>query len=103
MQYTGLMDCAGGTGSFAHVFSPDSDSTGDSNRKDLFSSKNSRARRTASTTARGVTVAPVDHHVTKSLYFSDPDGNALELYADGTDDWKNDPDLLFSPVGKLEL
>ncbi len=27
--------------------------------------------------AEGVTVAPVDHHVTKSLYFSDPDGNAL--------------------------
>ncbi len=53
--------------------------------------------------AEGVTVAPVDHHVTKSLYFSDPDGNALELYADGSDDWKNDPDLLFSRVRKLEL
>lgn len=53
--------------------------------------------------AEGVTVAPVDHHVTKSLYFSDPDGNALELYADGSDDWKNDPDSLFTPVRKLSL
>ena len=53
--------------------------------------------------AEGVTVAPVDHHVTKSLYFSDPDGNALELYADGSDDWKNNPDSLFAPVRKLSL
>ena len=53
--------------------------------------------------AEGVTVAPVDHHVTKSLYFHDPDGNALELYADGPEDWKTDPDSLFAPVKKLEL
>jgi catechol 2,3-dioxygenase len=53
--------------------------------------------------AVGVTVAPVDHHVTKSLYFSDPDGNALEIYAEGSDDWKSDPDLLFAPVRKLSL
>ncbi len=53
--------------------------------------------------AEGITVAPVDHHVTKSLYFSDPDGNALELYADGSDDWKNDPDSLFTPFRKLSL
>ena len=51
----------------------------------------------------GVTVAPVDHHVTKSLYFSDSDGNALELYADGSDDWKSDPDSLFAPARKLLL
>ncbi len=53
--------------------------------------------------AEHITVAPVDHHVTKSLYFSDPDGNALELYADGSDDWKNDPSSLFTPVRKLSL
>ena len=53
--------------------------------------------------AEGVTVAPVDHHVTKSLYFSDPDGNALELYADGSEEWKTDPDSLFTPVRALEL
>ncbi len=53
--------------------------------------------------AEGVTVAPIDHHVTKSLYFSDPDGNALELFADGSDDWKHAPDALFTPVRKLSL
>ena len=53
--------------------------------------------------AEGIMVAPVDHHVTKSLYFSDPDGNALELYADGSEDWKSDPDSLFTPVRKLSL
>jgi catechol 2,3-dioxygenase len=53
--------------------------------------------------SEGIVVAPVDHHVTRSLYFSDPDGNALELYADGSDDWKSDPDSLFTPVRKLSL
>ena len=53
--------------------------------------------------AAGITVAGVDHHVTKSLYFSDPDGNALEIYADGSDAWKTDPDTLFAPVRALEL
>jgi catechol 2,3-dioxygenase len=53
--------------------------------------------------SEGIVVAPVDHHVTKSLYFSDPDGNALELYADGSDDWKSEPDSLFTPVRKLSL
>jgi catechol 2,3-dioxygenase len=53
--------------------------------------------------SEGIVVAPVDHHVTKSLYFADPDGNALELYADGSDDWKTDPDSLFTPVRKLSL
>lgn len=31
---------------------------------------------------RGVDVAPVDHGISKALYFSDPDGNGLELYVD---------------------
>jgi catechol 2,3-dioxygenase len=53
--------------------------------------------------SEGVTVAPVDHHVTKSLYFSDPDGNALELYADGSDEWKTNPDSLFTPARELKL
>jgi catechol 2,3-dioxygenase len=53
--------------------------------------------------SEGVAVAPVDHHVTKSLYFSDPDGNALELYVDGADEWKTNPDSLFTPVRELKL
>ncbi len=51
----------------------------------------------------GVRVAGVDHHVTKSLYFADPDGNALELYVDGSADWRSDPDALFTPARALEL
>lgn len=31
---------------------------------------------------RGVQVSPVDHGISKALYFSDPDGNGLELYLD---------------------
>jgi len=31
---------------------------------------------------RGVEVAPVDHGISKALYFEDPDGNGLELYVD---------------------
>ena len=31
---------------------------------------------------RGVDVSPVDHGISKALYFADPDGNGLELYVD---------------------
>lgn len=34
-----------------------------------------------------VAVDPVDHGISEALYFSDPDGNGVEVYADtGTDD-----------------
>lgn len=39
----------------------------------------------------GISYAPVDHEVTKSLYFQDPDGNTIELYIDASDAWKEDP------------
>jgi catechol 2,3-dioxygenase len=39
----------------------------------------------------GVTPEPVDHDVTKSLYFHDPDGNSVELYVDVSDAWRDDP------------
>ncbi|MBS01672.1 MAG: hypothetical protein CMQ24_03065 [Gammaproteobacteria bacterium] len=39
----------------------------------------------------GVQSAPVDHEVTKSLYFSDPDGNQVELYVDASDAWREEP------------
>jgi len=41
--------------------------------------------------AAGLALEPVDHEVTKSLYFSDPDGNRIELYVDASDIWKKDP------------
>ena len=52
--------------------------------------------------AAGVAVAPIDHVVTKSLYFSDPDGNALELFVDGEEVWRDDPSTVFR-AGPLEL
>lgn len=41
--------------------------------------------------AAGITTNPVDHEVTKSLYFEDPDGNGIELYVDASDAWRKDP------------
>ena len=41
--------------------------------------------------ASGIDSAPVDHEVTQSLYFSDPDGNQVELYVDTSDVWKAEP------------
>jgi catechol 2,3-dioxygenase len=31
---------------------------------------------------RGVSVTPVDHVISKALYFDDPDGNGVEVYLD---------------------
>lgn len=39
----------------------------------------------------GVRVRPVDHEVTQSLYFEDPDGNGVELYVDTSDVWREEP------------
>jgi catechol 2,3-dioxygenase len=44
--------------------------------------------------AAGVDVTPVDHGVTQSLYFQDPDGNRLEVYIDVSDAWRRDPGLI---------
>lgn len=41
--------------------------------------------------ARGLELMPIDHDVTKSLYFSDPDGNMVEVYVDVSDGWKTEP------------
>jgi catechol 2,3-dioxygenase len=41
--------------------------------------------------AAGIKVNPVDHEVTKSLYFEDPDGNGIELYVDTSDVWHREP------------
>ena len=39
----------------------------------------------------GIEPSPVDHEVTKSLYFKDPDGNGVELYIDASDVWRREP------------
>lgn len=41
--------------------------------------------------AAGLEPDPVDHDVTKSLYFHDPDGNQVELYVDVSDGWRTEP------------
>lgn len=52
--------------------------------------------------AEGVSVEPIDHEVTKSLYFQDPDGNTIEVYADTSDVWKTDPQRV-AQLHPLEL
>jgi len=41
--------------------------------------------------AAGIATTPVDHDVTKSLYFADPDGNGVEVYIDASDAWQREP------------
>lgn len=41
--------------------------------------------------AAGLAPTPIDHEVTKSLYFADPDGNGIEVYIDASDAWRGDP------------
>jgi catechol-2,3-dioxygenase len=48
-------------------------------------------------------VGAADHGVTHSLYILDPDGNELELYADVSDAWKEDPRAVMQPTRKLTL
>ena len=52
---------------------------------------------------KGLQVAPIDHVVTKSIYLKDPDGNAVELYVDGDESWRENPALILSEGGPLEL
>jgi catechol 2,3-dioxygenase len=51
--------------------------------------------------AHGVAIGmTADHTVTKSVYFSDPDGNMLEVYVDASDVWQVDPQRVadFEPL-----
>ncbi|HEY2178147.1 MAG TPA: VOC family protein [Caulobacteraceae bacterium] len=52
--------------------------------------------------AAGVAVSPVDHEVTKSLYFADPDGNGIEVYVDASDIWRREPQRV-AQLAPLEL
>ena len=50
----------------------------------------------------GVTAMPIDHEVTKSLYFDDPDGNNIELYVDVSDAWRAEPQKI-AAIAPLDL
>lgn len=50
----------------------------------------------------GIAVNPIDHEVTKSLYFADPDGNGIEVYVDASDIWRRDPQRV-AQLSPLEL
>jgi catechol 2,3-dioxygenase len=52
--------------------------------------------------AAGIRLRPVDHEVTKSLYFADPDGNGIELYVDASDSWRREPQRV-AQLRPLEL
>jgi catechol 2,3-dioxygenase len=52
--------------------------------------------------AAGVPLTPIDHEVTKSLYFADPDGNGVELYVDTSDVWRQEPQRV-AQMQPLEL
>ncbi len=50
-----------------------------------------------------VIVGTGDHGITHSIYILDPDGNELELYADVSDEWKQNPKAIMKPVKLLNL
>jgi len=52
--------------------------------------------------AAGIVSHPIDHEVTKSLYFEDPDGNGIELYVDASDIWRKEPERV-AQLKPLEL
>ncbi|MBI4065795.1 VOC family protein [Candidatus Kaiserbacteria bacterium] len=52
----------------------------------------------------GVTIVGTgDHGITHSIYILDPDGNELELYADVSDKWRENPKAILQPVRSLNL
>ena len=50
----------------------------------------------------GLKTRAVDHIVTQSLYFHDPDGNMIEFYVDDSDGWKQGSKLVVTSM-PLEL
>ncbi len=52
--------------------------------------------------AAGVKPTPIDHEVTKSLYFDDPDGNNIEVYVDSSDAWREEPQRI-AQLAPLDL
>ncbi len=52
--------------------------------------------------AAGIAAHPIDHEVTNSLYFQDPDGNGVEVYVDVSDAWRQEPQRV-AQMRPLEL
>ena len=52
--------------------------------------------------AAGVSTTPIDHEVSKSLYFQDPDGNGVEVYVDASQVWRTEPQRV-AQVKPLQL
>jgi catechol 2,3-dioxygenase len=53
--------------------------------------------------AAGITIDNAfDHTVSQSLYVRDPDGNGVELYVDGSDIWRIDPQMV-TAIGPLVI
>jgi catechol 2,3-dioxygenase len=53
--------------------------------------------------AHGVEIVmAADHTVTQSIYITDPDGNAIELYVDTSDVWRTDPQTV-AAIAPLSL
>ena len=49
-------------------------------------------------------VGTADHHVSHSLYITDPDGNEIELYIDVQPEvWREDPQVVLAPPRALQL
>jgi catechol 2,3-dioxygenase len=49
--------------------------------------------------AQGVDVRASDHGVTRSIYFTDPDGNPFEIYCDNPDfNWRKDGLTMIAPL-----
>ncbi len=55
--------------------------------------------------AAGVTIlGQSDHHVSKSLYLADPDGNEVEIFIDDpTIDWRSNPAAVAAPTKPLYI
>ncbi len=52
--------------------------------------------------AAGIASTPIDHEVSKSLYFQDPDGNGVEVYVDASQVWRTEPQRV-AQVKPLQL
>ena len=49
-------------------------------------------------------IGTADHHVSHSIYVTDPDGNEIELYIDVQPEvWREDPQAVMAPTRALRL